>query len=180
ILALEPKPLRSLNPDAPLPVERMVQHGLEKDPAERFQNAHDLKLEMQLISEMPVTDPEGAASLPAKRRWLPWAVAGIGVLAAITLGLLFTQAGSRHEVVVRSSILPPEKSQFTLLGMEPGPIVVSPDGRRIAFSAQDQQGKTVLWVRALDSLSAQPLAGTDSGSFPFWSPDSQYLGFFAD
>jgi serine/threonine protein kinase len=180
ILALEPKPLRSLNPDAPLPVERMVQHCLEKDPAERFQNAHDLTLQMQLISEIPVACPAGAASLPAKARWLPWAVAGVGVLAAIILGLFYTQAGSRPEVVVRSSILPPEKSQFTLLGMEAGPIVVSPDGSRIAFSAPDPQGKNVLWVRRLDSLTAQPLAGTNSAIYPFWSADSRYLGFFAD
>jgi Tol biopolymer transport system component len=180
ILALEPKPLRSLNPDVALPVERMVQHCLEKDPAERFQNAHDLKLQMQLISEMPVAGPEGAAPLPVRTRWLPWAVAAVGMLAAVILGFLYTQAGSRPGVVVRSSILPPEKSQFTLLGMEAGPIVVSPDGRHMAFSAPDQQGKNVLWVRGLDSLSAQPLAGTDSATFPFWSPDSRYLGFFAD
>jgi Tol biopolymer transport system component len=58
-------------------------------------------------------------------------------------------------------------------------MTLSPDGRRIAFIARDEAGKQMLWVRALDALTAQPLAGTEDASCPFWSPDSRFIGFFS-
>ena len=60
-----------------------------------------------------------------------------------------------------------------------GPITVSPDGRRLAFVATTAEGKDLLWVRSLDTLSAQALTGTEGASYPFWSPDSRFIGFFA-
>jgi eukaryotic-like serine/threonine-protein kinase len=59
------------------------------------------------------------------------------------------------------------------------PLSLSPDGHRVAFAAVGADGKSLLWVRSLDSLTAQALAGTDYASSPFWSPDSRFLGFFA-
>src|ERR1700726_3403677 len=56
---------------------------------------------------------------------------------------------------------------------------ISQDGHRLAFVARDSVGKSLLWVRPLDSLTAQPLAGTEEASQPFWSPDSRFLGFFS-
>jgi eukaryotic-like serine/threonine-protein kinase len=56
---------------------------------------------------------------------------------------------------------------------------VSPDGRRIAYTAPDASGRLALWVRALDTLSAQPLAGTANATAPFWSPDSHVIAFLA-
>jgi len=58
-------------------------------------------------------------------------------------------------------------------------VIISPDGQQIAFVAVNAEGKTLLWVRALDALAAQSLAGTEGASAPFWSPDSRTLGFFA-
>src|SRR5437667_10684789 len=55
----------------------------------------------------------------------------------------------------------------------------SPDGRRLAFVARNSEGKSFLWVRPLNATAAQPLAGTEGASYPFWSPDSEFLGFFA-
>jgi Tol biopolymer transport system component len=74
--------------------------------------------------------------------------------------------------MMKFSILPPEKSSF-------GQIAVSPDGRHLAFTAATG-GNVQLWVRALDSTDARPLAGTQGASLPFWSPDSRFIGFFAD
>jgi hypothetical protein len=51
---------------------------------------------------------------------------------------------------------------------------------RLAFVGVDSAGKDQLWVRPLDALAAQPLAGTEGATYPFWSPDSRYLAFFAD
>jgi len=74
-------------------------------------------------------------------------------------------------------INPPEKLQFNLSGDNGGPAMLSPDGRYIVFSANGTEG-TQLYLRRLDSLTAQPLVGTEGGTFPFWSPDSRSVGFF--
>jgi Tol biopolymer transport system component len=59
-------------------------------------------------------------------------------------------------------------------------LALSPDGRRLAFIAAATRGAPQIWIRALDSIQSQALAGTDGASFPFWSPDSRSIGFFAD
>src|SRR5207253_469247 len=108
-------------------------------------------------------------------RHLPWIVAGvlfIALLAALPFVISSLRRAPVDTPVIRVSVLPPEKSTL-------GTVTVSPDGRRLAFIATDAMGKTLLWVRPLDSLAAQPLAGTDDASYPFWSPDSRFIGFFA-
>jgi Tol biopolymer transport system component len=72
--------------------------------------------------------------------------------------------------VLRLSVLPPENATFESFA-------VSPDGRNLAFTAA-LNGRIMLWVRALDSLEAKLLAGTDNAAWPFWSPDSRSIGFF--
>ena len=59
-------------------------------------------------------------------------------------------------------------------------LALSPDGRRLAFMAATRRGAPQVWIRALDSIQSQPLAGTDGASFPFWSADNRSIGFFAD
>jgi hypothetical protein len=78
---------------------------------------------------------------------------------------------SKSSGVLRLSILPPEDSAFEFFA-------VSPDGRKLAFTAP-LGGIVMLWVRALDSLDSRPLAGTDNAAYPFWSPDSLSIGFCA-
>jgi eukaryotic-like serine/threonine-protein kinase len=107
------------------------------------------------------------------REWMAWAV--IAVLSLATLGLTWaylTRQPPPDGRVMRFSILPPEKSSF-------GQITVSPDGRHLAFTAATG-GKVQLWVHAFDSNEAKTLAGTQGAIGPFWSPDSRYIGFFAD
>jgi hypothetical protein len=82
-----------------------------------------------------------------------------------------TREASKSVGVLRLSILPPENATFESFA-------VSPDGRKLVFTAS-LNGRMMLWVRALDSLEAKPLAGTDYASWPFWSPDSLSIGFFA-
>ena len=62
---------------------------------------------------------------------------------------------------------------------EPTSFALSPDGRRLAFVAS-AEGQQRLWLRSLDQVTAQPLAGTEGATYPFWSPDSRSIGFFAD
>ena len=58
-------------------------------------------------------------------------------------------------------------------------MALSPDGTRLAFIAANPEGKYMLWIRPLSGMAAQPLAGTERASYPFWSPDSRFVGFFA-
>jgi len=73
---------------------------------------------------------------------------------------------------MRFFISPTEQASFSVSA-------ISPDGRRLVISVRDSSGKTLLWLRSLDSLTLQPLPGTENAAFPFWSPDSHFIGFFA-
>jgi Tol biopolymer transport system component len=75
--------------------------------------------------------------------------------------------------VMRFAVNAPEHTAF------PGSPAVSPDGRNLAFSAQGPEGKRTLWLRPLDAMRSTPLSGTEGGTNPFWSPDSQSLAYFA-
>ncbi|MGI9101864.1 MAG: protein kinase domain-containing protein [Terriglobales bacterium] len=181
ILALDPKPLRLLNADVPVPLERAVNHCLEKDPDLRFQSAHDLRLQLELISQIPSFAAESPTqSAPARSGMLPWAAALLAIIVAVALGSLYYQARVQPQVSTHSYLLPPEKSQYNFLGNSSGPVVISPDGQRIAFIAtKPDSTETMLWVQSLNSLTAQPMAGTENAMYPFWSYDGRYVGFFA-
>jgi Tol biopolymer transport system component len=96
------------------------------------------------------------------------------VLLVLTLSLAWAYFTRRpaEARAMKLSILPPEKTSF-------GQAVVSPDGHLLAFTGATG-GKLQLWVRPLDATEARLLAGTEGAVFPFWSPDSHHLGFFAD
>jgi len=79
---------------------------------------------------------------------------------------------------IRSIIIPPAGANF--LNTFGGNMELSPDGKQLAFVAEDSVGQVLLWVRSLNNLTSQPLRGTEGAIFPFWSPDSKSIGFFAD
>src|SRR5205085_2414553 len=116
-----------------------------------------------------------AAAPAARRSALPWVIAAVA-LAVAPAGYLLRPAP--EERVVRTFVPAPEKAGFIPIGDEAGPVVVSPNGRRLTFTAPNTEGKVLLWIRPLDSATAQPLAGTERATFPFWSPDSNFVGFF--
>jgi len=82
--------------------------------------------------------------------------------------------------VIHAYIPPPEKSTFAFVGDHTGPVTISPDGRRLVFAALGPDGKQMLWLRSLEAASSQPLPGTVDAFAPFWSPDSRFIGFFAE
>ncbi len=186
ILEKDPEPISAINPKAPPAFEHVLATCLQKNPEERFQTAHDVKLELQWIASgrsFPVPVPVQPASpvrSSNKRERLGWAA---GVLAAILLGAaggLFFFRPTRTARAVRTVINPPEKVTLNLTGDFAGPPVLSPDGMLMAFAATGSDGKIAVWVRQMDSLDAHPLSGTEGAIFPFWSPDSRSVGFFAD
>ena len=116
----------------------------------------------------------GVTDKPARER-LVWAVAALFAIATIALALAyFNQPAPRLETT-RFVIHPPEGVRFGRRAAE-----ISPDGRHLAFIGISEVGAQLLWVRSLDSLEARPLPGTEGAALPFWSPDSRFIGFFAE
>jgi Tol biopolymer transport system component len=155
----------------PARARRLLRRCLEKDPRKRLR---DMREARHYIEDEPALSP--AALAPKSRfMWLPWAAVGIALaLAAGSYWRREAPATPR----IHSFVLPPERSAFQCLGDEAGPAVLSPDGKRLAFVAP-KDGKNQLWVRPLDSTAVQPIGGTEAATFPFWSADSRWLGFFA-
>ena len=157
ILEREPEPLTTTPP-----LDRVIRTCLAKDPDKRFQNALDLKRDLQWAMETSVI------AAPARGR-LPWIVAAaLGLLAIAGFALYFrAPVGTAPETRV-DIVTPPTSSS--------GSFALSPDGRKLAYVATSE-GASRLWVRLLDSVSSQPLAGTEGALYPFWSPDSRSLAF---
>jgi hypothetical protein len=104
------------------------------------------------------------------------------VLAAILLGAaagVLLYHPPQTAPAIRAAINPPANATLALVGDFAGPPVLSPDGGSIAFLATGSDGKNMIWVRPLNAPEAHMLASTDGATFPFWSPDSRSLGFFA-
>jgi len=178
IVSSQPQPVSQLAPLTPPALDHLIKKCLEKDADDRWQTARDLADQLRWIVDAGSRAGE-AAPVHAKRKartrvaWaLNVATAIVAVLATVGVVKL-TTAPPR---VLRSSLLPPDKATYA---PGSGAMVLSPDGLRIAFVARGDDGKQMLWVRALDALTAQPLAGTEDASSPFWSPDSRFIGFFS-
>ncbi len=182
ILEKDPEPLRDLQPLTPPALERVVKRCLAKDPEDRWQGTSDLASELRWIAEAggtPVTAAGSEAVAKGRRRELLYEVlAVIFLLAAIISAVSYWRLARAPARAITAEITPPGKVRFnsSVVGGEPA---LSPDGRALAFSAADESGKTMLWVRSLDSLAARALPGTEGAADPFWSADSRTLGFFA-
>jgi eukaryotic-like serine/threonine-protein kinase len=174
IMTTEPAPLTTLSPLTPAPLERAVKKCLAKDPEERWQSAGDLSSELRWISE---SGSQSGVAIPAPvrpqrgvLRWVALAlVASVGILAGFLLRRPTAQPTLRLAVN-----LPPSGSLA-----QNQTAVLSPDGQMVVMSLVDAEGKARLWIRRLSSDTAQPMLDTDGAINPFWSPDSQYVGFFA-
>ena len=177
IIHTQPDAISSVQPMTPPALDRVVKTCLAKDPDDRFQTAHDAKLQLQWIAEggSAVGLPAPVAAKRKSREKLAWALVPVAALAAAAATAFVIGLRTEPPRTVRSTLLPPEKSAFAF---DQGPMALSPDGRRMAFVATSS-GTNMLWVRPLDAMSAQPLAGTEGASYPFWSPDNRFLGFFA-
>jgi eukaryotic-like serine/threonine-protein kinase len=181
VLERDPAPISAVQLASPAALDRVVKTCLAKDPDERFQSVHDVKVQLKWIGEAG-SQTTIALTPKATRRFVERALAGAALmfaLAAVVLGVAYFHRPADTAPSVLSNILPPENLSF-VNGVAPSGYALSPDGRRLVFTALSIDGKTSLWMRPLTSITAQELAGTENGFLPFWSPSSQWVGFFAD
>ncbi len=167
----------ALPADTPLRLRTLLRDCLARDPKQRLRDIGEARRVLdQLISGAPdsnaaVSSANVAAppTSPVWQRALPWAIAALAVVTATVLFLrrAGTNAGGGRELRLQM-VMPGDTYTFA----------ISPDGRFFAFSAIAANGYQ-LWLRPLDSEVAKPLAGTEQGFSPFWSPDSKSIGFFA-
>src|SRR5216683_1528619 len=183
ILQIDPPPISSLQPMTPPALDRVVKTCLAKEPDERCQSAKDLTDELMWIAEggsqvalARTTSAKGIRALD-RRTLIVSAVTLLSVAAVASLAT-WNLKPSPPQPVTRTVInLPPGQQ---LAGLEDGPAVaLSPDGAHLAYVAR-QAGTQQLYLRAMDSLESKPITGTDGAANPFFSPDGQWLGFFAE
>lgn len=186
ILEKDPDPIAAVQPMTPPALEQLVRTCLAKEPDDRFQSAHDLKLQLQWISA--AGSQVGAPALVTARRkqkvtaLTAALIAGWLLAAAAGVAALFYASRLTSAQPVHTSIQPP--AGFELAPVQPGAPALSPDGQQIAFVATKRGAprgvQTSILLFHLNTGEATQIAGAESGNFPFWSPDGKYLGFFAD
>ncbi|MGH9792088.1 MAG: protein kinase domain-containing protein, partial [Candidatus Acidiferrales bacterium] len=172
------------------PIRTLLRRCLEKDAKRRLQAIGEARVTIEDYLANPsaaeaaaaadVTAPAPAGVKTARATRVALAVAAVATVAALLLGIAYFRRPTEQPRVVRASIPAPENTIFDFAGSPfAGPVAVSPDGRLLAFAAHSGNNPQRLWVRAIDSVTAQPLPSTDGAAFPFWSPDSRSIGFFA-
>jgi len=189
IMERDPPPLTTVQPLAPPLVDSIVRKCLAKNPDDRWQTASDLGSALRWAAEganATTSSATAAAVTPrtSSRRLANGAVAAAGILGAVAIGLAvggrYMSTVATPAALVRFDVQPPADVTLTpSLIASAAQLALSPDGRRLAFVAARRRGASQLWIRPLDGVQAQPLPGTEGASFPFWSPDSRFLAFFA-
>jgi Tol biopolymer transport system component/predicted Ser/Thr protein kinase len=175
ILDSEPPAISTLQPMAPPALERVVKTCLAKDPDERWQTAHDVKLQLEWIAEggSQAGVPAPVVARRKSRERLAWLAAAVLAMAALVFAAGYVRRAPVAFPPLRGTVLPPENVAF------PFAISISPDGTRLAYHTRSATGKTVVWVQSLERGTPQMLAGTEGALQPFWSPDGRSIGFFA-
>jgi Tol biopolymer transport system component len=173
IMKEEPRAVTEYQPDAPPALERVIRQCLSKDPDERWQNARDLLHQLKWVTEggSLAGIPAPVAARRKHHLRLAWILACVFGAAAIGLAALH----------FGRTVPEPQVASFAL---EANPAIrtmnwpmISPDGSMLAFQAVDTSGRTNIWIRRMNALKAEPIAGTEGSRRPFWSPDSKQLAF---
>jgi len=182
ILASEPTPVSVAQPLAPPALEQVIKTCLAKDPEERFQTVHDLKLQLRWIAQASSSQLVPPSQVRARRAVqkrtliiagaIGWAVA----TAALILFFLSRTQLQEAQRPVTASWLAPGDTDFASAAL--GAPALSPDGLKLAFLT-GLSSESKLWVRDINSGTVTQVEDVERPTFPFWSPDGKYIGFFS-
>jgi len=165
----------------PPALRRLLRRCLERNPKNRLHDIADARIVIDELLTGSKEEPEAAEMAPPARRPLArLLVVGAGVVVGLGLGVLLGRGVARAPstavaapFVGQFEISAPAKTEFV------SGLALSADGRRLAFVARGEDGRTHLWVRDLDAAEAKELPGTVDAMYPFWAPDGRRLGFFS-
>ncbi|MGH9862509.1 MAG: protein kinase domain-containing protein [Candidatus Acidiferrales bacterium] len=164
----------------PPKVQQLLRRCLQKDPRQRLRDIGEARIAVEEVLAGKAEAPEAAPVVVAARGWperLPWLVAGVlAVLLAVSLGGLWrtTRTVLAPPTRLAVPITPPD----ALFPGDQGLLAISPDGRRLVYVAS-RQSTAQLYLRSLDQFQATPMPGTEGATTPFFSPDGEWVGFFA-
>jgi Tol biopolymer transport system component len=200
ILERDPPPLGTPPPSTgglaaggpPVGIEGLIRDCLIKDPDERIQTAHEVKLRLQRIAEtaglpasgigIGATPPTSTMAAPVvvararqRRETLAWAIAAAAAVAAVVFGVLALNRPHASPNVFRFKV-ETEVSD----ALDPNWPRISPDGRMLVFEASDSNQFSRAWLLHLDDTTPHPIPGTERLSRAYWSPDSREIVFVAD
>ena len=152
----------------PGPIQELLKRCLDRDVKTRLRDIGEARVTIARYLADPVSGPGSLHGLkPHALRFL-WAVAIVLLILLATISFLYFRERPPERQVLRYTIAAPEKTSIERFA-------ISPDGHYVVIAATS----AALSVRSLDSLETQSLPGTDGATYPFWSPDSRYIGFFA-
>ena len=155
----------------PPAVRGLIARCLQKDPKRRLQAIGEARL---MLDEGALGETAaGRGPLKTLKPALMWGAMGALAMALAALAILHFREAPPERQVLQYSLSGPDKARTIQQ------FAVSPDGHYVVMRASGDAGSQ-LWVRSMDSLQAQPLMGTENAQYPFWSPDSRYIGFFSD
>src|SRR5271170_861935 len=181
ILASDPPPISMVQPMSPPALEQVIKSCLAKDPDDRFQTVHDLKLQLKWIAQASASQLAAPAQIRArrvvqKRTLLIAAVVG-WILAASALAIFLSSRAQLENArrPVTASWLPPTDTEFTTV--VDGALTLSPDGSKLAFLT-GEASDAKLWIRDVATGAVHQME-VDRPTFPFWSPDGKNIGFFS-
>ena len=171
----------------PAALRRLLRRCLAKDRRQRLSDIADARLELAeaagVSPDVGVDDPRAMAPRSRSVGWPSFLLAGAGAAALATAVAVSPWMPWRS----RATVPPPIRlsadldvdGRLTLFGSGGGSLALSPDGSTLAF-AGEKNGAQALYLRPLNQLAATELPGTTNATQPFFSPDGQWIAFFAD
>ncbi len=168
-----------LPPGTPRRISETLQRCLDRNIKSRLRDIGEARVTIENYLANPVSARDASLTVTSSSGTrspmtvAALAVAAVAVIVAAAVSFVHFREQAPAVEPVRFQVLPPDDTAFT------NAVVLSPDGRQLAFPAPGPNGQTVLWVRPLDSLDARYLTGTEGAARPVWSPDSRHLAFGA-
>jgi Tol biopolymer transport system component len=169
--------------ETPGKIRELLRRCLDRDLKMRLQSIGEARIVLSGPMEETAT---AAMTAPSRSRlgWVAWAVAGVSTVALIVAGVLLYKSATRpaplRPLIRLNAEIAPDTPLARGGNVGANMLALSPDGARLALTLRGADGKTRLYTRLLNQGQPTPLLGTENASSPFFSPDGQWIGFFAD